>query len=223
MNKKKLLPLFLLCNAFLLTFAMAGTQGDHPAGKHQKHREMMKHPAPAEVNTADVKLLDLELVNQDGERLKFQSDAIGKKQVVMDFIFTTCTTICPIQSAIFAKLQDLLGERLGKEVALLSVSVDPMTDIPARLKEYARRYQAKPGWTFLTGQKQDVDRVLRSLEVYSADFTDHPPVVLVGDGRKGIWKRLYGFPSPEKLMAELEGLEERDHGNDHPGSLRRDE
>jgi cytochrome oxidase Cu insertion factor (SCO1/SenC/PrrC family) len=109
--------------------------------------------------SVDIQLLDLKLVNQDGEPMRFKSDAIGEKLVVMDFIYTTCTTICPVYSALFVKLQNLLGERLGKDVAQVSLSVDPTTDIPSRLKEYAGRYQAKPGWTFLTGKKRDMEHV----------------------------------------------------------------
>jgi protein SCO1/2 len=159
-----------------------------------------------EAKPAEVKLLDLELLDQDGRKVRFRSDVIGEKITVIDSFFTTCGLICPILSAIYADLQDRLGDRLGKEVALVSISVDPNTDIPPRLKEFAGKWEAKPGWVFLTGQKQTVDRVLDGLGLYSADFTAHPAAFLVGDGKSGRWTRFYGFASPEELLGKIDEL-----------------
>ena len=155
---------------------------------------------------AEVKLLDLELLDQDGRTVRFRSDVVGEKIAVIDSFFTTCGLICPILSAIYADLQDRLGDRLGKEVALVSISVDPNTDIPPRLKEFAGKWEAKPGWVFLTGQKTVVDRVLDGLGLYSADFAAHPAAFLVGDGKSGKWTRFYGFASPEELLAKIDEL-----------------
>ena len=153
-----------------------------------------------------VRLLDTPLLDQDGKRLRFASDAVGKKVVVVDTFFTTCGLICPILGAIFADLQDQLGERLGREVRLISITVDPRTDIPLRLKKYAEQWEAKPGWLFLTGEKKVVDRMLEGIGMYSADFADHPPAFLVGDGKTGEWTRFYGFATPEQLMEKVTEL-----------------
>jgi protein SCO1/2 len=155
---------------------------------------------------AEVKPYDLELLDQDGGKVRFRSDVIGEKIVVIDTFFTTCGLICPIVSAIFADVQEQLGDRLGKEVVLVSISVDPNTDIPPRLKEFAGKWEAKPGWVFLTGQKQTVDRVLEGLGLYSADFAAHPAAFLVGDGKNGEWTRYYGFASPEQLLGRVDEL-----------------
>jgi protein SCO1/2 len=166
-----------------------------------------KEGEPAvESKPAEVKLHDLELLDQDGRKVRFRSDVVGEKIAVIDSFFTTCGLICPIISAIYADLQDRLGDRLGKEVALVSISVDPNTDIPPRLKEFAGKWEAKPGWVFLTGQKQTVDRVLDGLGLYSADFTAHPAAFLVGDGKSGKWTRFYGFASPEELLGKIDEL-----------------
>jgi protein SCO1/2 len=154
----------------------------------------------------EVKLHDLELLDQDGRKVRFRSDVIGEKIAVIDTFFTTCGLICPILSAIYADLQEQLGDRLGKEVGLVSISVDPNTDIPPRLKEFAGKWEAKPGWVFLTGQKTVVDRVLEGLGLYSADFAAHPAAFLVGDGKSGKWTRFYGFASPEELLAKIDEL-----------------
>ena len=159
-----------------------------------------------EAKPAEVKLHDLELLDQDGRKVRFRSDVIGEKIAVIDSFFTTCGLICPILSAIYADLQDRLGDRLGREVALVSISVDPNTDIPPRLKEFAGKWDAKPGWIFLTGQKKSVDRVLEGLGLYSADFTAHPAAFLVGDGKTGKWTRFYGFASPEELLGKIDDL-----------------
>src|SRR5512139_2333680 len=150
-----------------------------------------------------VRLLDTPLLDQDGKEVRFASEADGKKVVVVDTFFTTCTLICPILGAIFADLQDQLGDRIGRDVRLISITVDPQTDIPPRLKIYAEQWEAKPGWLFLTGGKKDVDQVLEGLGLYSADFTDHPSTFLVGDGQEGKWTRFYGFATPEQLMGKV--------------------
>jgi len=166
-----------------------------------------KEEEPAvEARPVEVKLLDLELLDQDGRKVRFRSDVVGDRIVVIDTFFTTCGLICPILSAIFADVQDRLGDRLGKEVVLVSLSVDPNTDIPPRLKEYAVTWEARPGWVFLTGRKTVVDRVLEGLGLYTSDFTSHPAAFLVGDGKSGQWTKFYGFPSPEELLGRVDEL-----------------
>jgi protein SCO1/2 len=160
----------------------------------------------AEAKPIEVKIHDLELLDQDGRKVRFRSDVVGDRIVVIDTFFTTCGLICPILSAIFADVQERLGDRLDKEVALVSISVDPNTDIPPRLKEFAGTWEAKPGWVFLTGQKQTVDQVLEGLGLYSADFAAHPAAFLVGDGKRGEWTRFYGFASPEQILGRVDEL-----------------
>lgn len=164
-------------------------------------------PQPVKANTVNVKIHDLELLDQDGKKGKFKSDFIGDRLAAITFTYTTCTTICPVLDAIFIQLQDILGKRLGKDISLITMSIDPVTDIPPRMKQYAKRLSAKPGWLFLTGKKANVDTVLKGLDVYSPDIFNHPPTVFIGDGRRGTWKRIYGFPSPEQIMAVFKELE----------------
>jgi protein SCO1/2 len=158
------------------------------------------------VKQVEVKLLDLELIDQDGKKVRFRSDVVGDRIAVIDTFFTSCGLICPVLSAIFADVQEQLGERLGKDVVLVSISVDPNTDIPLRLTEHAGRFDAKPGWIFLTGNKQNVDLVLQGIDAYTQDFTEHPAMILVGDGGAGGWTRFYGFASPERIMGRIDEL-----------------
>jgi protein SCO1/2 len=170
-------------------------------------------PEKLQVGEATVKLADVEVLDQDGRRLNFRKDVVGDRIAVIDTIYTTCPLICPLLSAVMLDVQGALGDRLGKEVTLVSVTVDPNTDIPPRLKEFAERWEAKPGWLFLTGAKPDVDAVLKGLDAYATDFTEHPAMFLVGDGKTGVWTRFYGFPSPEQIVARIEELRGRKSAN----------
>lgn len=182
--------------------AHMGAAGHDP---HAHHQAMLSQPASAGASTT-VKLLDLGAADQDGEPVHFARDVVGDRVVVMDFVYTTCTTVCPVLSAVFGQLQQRLGERLGKDVFLVSVSVDPVRDTPARLKAYAAQHRAGPGWTWLTGEKSTVDRVLDGLGAYAPNFEDHPPMVLVGDGKSGRWTRFFGFPGTDQLVTTVDEL-----------------
>jgi len=187
------------------TFAVAGSEqeADDP---HAKHRAMMKKSHADGSAVSDIELRDELLVNQHGDQVRFVSDVVGDQIVVMDFVYTTCTTVCPVLSVIFQQVQTELGERLGTDVGLISVSVDPVRDTPQRLKRYAEGLQAHADWAWLTGEKTTVDEVLRGLGAYTPNFEDHPSVILVGDPQSGIWKRFFGFPGPDKIMAAVDEM-----------------
>jgi protein SCO1/2 len=191
--------------ALTLTLVLvASWAASSPAAGHEAHSPPAGDAQAARTDTARVELPDVVLLDQDGKRVRFRSDVVGDRRVAIDVIYTTCPVVCPILSAAFAGVQDGLGDRLGREAALVSISVDPLTDIPPRLKAYARKWGARPGWVFLTGAKPDVDRVLRGLGLYAADFTAHSTVVLVGSAAQGAWSRLYGLPTPERILERLQ-------------------
>lgn len=172
-----------------------------PAMDHSLHlRQAHDAAAPGKVR---LELPDTVLTDQDGRKLRLKTDAMGGRLVVIDFVYTTCTTICPIQSALFADLQKRLGERAGKDVALLTVTVDPVRDTPQRLNEFGARFGAGPGWRFLTGRPPAVEEVLKAFDAYTPNFTDHPAAVLVGDPRTGEWLRYFGFPRSEQIMERV--------------------
>jgi protein SCO1/2 len=187
----------------------AAEGGEDP---HAHHKAMMSKPAEPPKST-DVRIEDRELVDQEGRKVKFASDVIGERIVVMDFVYTTCTTVCPVLTALFKQLQDRLGERLGKEVFLVSVTVDPTRDTPQRLKAYAAKHGAGEGWTWLTGASTNVNAVLDGLDAYTPNFEDHPSMVLVGDARSGEWTRFFGFPSPDRILARVDELTQARHAS----------
>ncbi|HEX2254446.1 MAG TPA: SCO family protein [Thermoanaerobaculia bacterium] len=176
---------------------------DHTADPHAAHRAMAAAPAgaPAAEPVANLDIPDVPVITQDGREVSFYSDLVEGRTVAMNFIFTTCTTICPPMGANFGRLQDELGERLGRDVHLISVSVDPATDTPQRLKAWSEKFGAREGWTLVTGDVGQVEHLLKALQVFTPDVADHAPVALIGDDASGVWTRAYGLAGPKKLAA----------------------
>jgi len=191
--------------AAIIALPLAAQADEDP---HAKHRAMMKQKAqPAE--SVDIDLRDQMLMTQHGEDVMFVSDVIGDNIVVMDFVYTTCTTICPVLSALFSQVQTKLGDDVGDEIWLVSMSVDPIRDTPQRMKAYSAKHRAGDGWLWLTGPKPAVDDVLTGLGAYTSNFEDHPSMVLIGDGRTGEWRRLFGFPNPDRIVQIVNELREK--------------
>jgi protein SCO1/2 len=144
---------------------------------------------------------DVTLVNQDGKRVKIRSLLNSKKVVVVDFIYTTCTTICPVLSAEFVDLQDTLGPDSGN-VHLVSISIDPENDTPKKMKEYLKRYDAKPGWDFLSGTRDDILRVIKAFNAYTPSKMAHLPLAILYSPADRNWVRIYGFIGSSDMLAE---------------------
>ena len=149
---------------------------------------------------------DVPLLDQDGNSVHFYSDLVHGKVVMMSFIFTSCTTVCPPLGATFAKVQKLLGDRAGRDVHLISVSVDPANDTPERLKAWAQKFGGGPGWTLVTGDKDNVTRLLKGLGLYTANAVDHSPLVLIGNDAQSRWTRAYGLAPPARLVELIDGM-----------------
>jgi cytochrome oxidase Cu insertion factor (SCO1/SenC/PrrC family) len=166
-------------------------------------------PAPAGTSTADahaphaaskMTIPDVELLDQDGRKVRFYTDLVKGRTVAINFVFTTCTTICPPLGATFARLQRELGARAGGDVRLISISVDPATDTPERLKAWGAKFKAAEGWTLVTGPKPQVDELLRALGAATGSPADHTPTVLIGNEAAGQWTRTYGLARPSLLV-----------------------
>ncbi|MDH3806244.1 MAG: SCO family protein, partial [Gammaproteobacteria bacterium] len=108
--------------ALLLAASYAAPADEDP---HAKHRAMMQQKTEPAAEFTDMDLRDRALLNQDGDEVRFVSDVIGDNIIVMDFVYTTCTTICPVLSALFTQVQGKLGDQLGEEVIMVSMTVDP--------------------------------------------------------------------------------------------------
>ena len=161
---------------------------------------------PDEKKSSKMEIPDVPVLDQHGNKLHFYSDLIKGKTVAINFIFTNCTTICPPLAATFQRLQKEMGERVGKDVHLISISVDPVTDTPERLKAWGAKFKAGPGWTFVTGEKEEMDKLLNALGAAVSKREDHTPSLIIGNDGKGVWTRTYGLAKIPQIMGVIEGV-----------------
>ena len=173
--------------------------------------ETKADPKPEATSSSDLssmKIPNAEVIDQNGKQLNFYTDLIKGKTVAINFIFTTCTTICPPLTATFRRVQQEAQAR-GLDVQLISVSVDPVTDTPERLRDFAGKFKAEPGWTFVTGEKAQVDSVLQALGAAVSNKNDHTPMIVIGDDESNYWTRAYGLTSPAKIVDLIAGAAKR--------------
>ena len=131
-----------------------------------------------------IDLPDVTLIDQYGREVDFRHELLGDKPVFVEFIFATCTTICPVLSAGFVSMQRKLGDD-RRDVLLVSITIDPEHDGPEELRKYLDRYGGKSGWDFFTGTRTDIDLVMRAFDSFVADKMSHRPLTFV-HGRAGI-------------------------------------
>lgn len=196
--------LFVVVALFSVSPAPAQTPGQKPVPPTPAN---LQAPAVNEstaakqpVSAAEKYFSDVELINQDGQKLHFYSDVLKNKVVIVNVFFTACVSVCPPMNRNMELIQEALGDRLGKQAFLVSISVDPENDTPPRLKDYARRFHARPGWTFLTGKKENVDWALYKLGQYVEKRDDHSTIIIIGNEAKGLWKKAFGLAKADELM-----------------------
>jgi protein SCO1/2 len=143
------------------------------------------------------------LIDQDGQQVDLVNDLVGNRVAAIQFIFTRCATTCPILASQFERVRERLGDEMGREFALISISVDPEYDRPETLKAWGRRHGIGPGWSLLTGPTAEVDRALRGLGMPTADPRNHQSQVIVVDGITGQGLRTSGLASSAELVAIL--------------------
>lgn len=157
-------------------------------------------------NNAQRYFTDTVLINQNGERMRFYTDLMKDKTVIIDTFFATCQASCLPMNRNLAQIQEGLGDRLGKDVNILSISVDPGVDTPTLLKAYARKLNAKQGWYFLTGDKESIELILKKLGQFVDDKNDHLNIFLIGNDRTGLWKKAFGLAKSEELMKVVDSV-----------------
>lgn len=161
---------------------------------------------PGATSTTAPKIPNSKVLDREGKELTFYDDLIKDKVVAINFVFSSCPTICPAMEVNFSQLQQSLKASGQAEIRLISVTVDPENDTPARLKKWSQLFKAEKGWSFITGKKQTIHGLLKSLEVFTADINDHPSFILIGNDSTGTWKRVNSLASPELLAKELTTL-----------------
>ena len=164
-------------------------------------------PALREIEVAGggrINVPDLLLSDQEGRKVRFYSDLMKDKVVVLNFIYTSCFYRCTTQGKIFSDLQALLGERLGKSVVLISVTTDPARDTPAQLKAWSKRFKVQPGWTLVTGDVAAMNKLLIPFTGDAAGGGTHLPATFIGNDKTGVWTSGAGNFTPQELLAAVD-------------------
>jgi len=158
-------------------------------------------PKPAQTYFTDVILVD-----QRGEKLRFYSDLLEDKVVIINSFFGTCQGSCLPMMRNLQKIQTALGERVGKDVVFISISVDPTVDTPATLNAYGKKLGAGPGWYLLTGEKANVEFTLKKLGQFVDTREDHLNIIIIGNERTGLWKKAFGLASSDEIIKVVESV-----------------
>lgn len=178
--------LALVGRAFAHESTTAG--GDAPAVTSARITSVPKYPIPA-----------VQLVRDDGKEVSLAAEIDDGRPVVLNFIFTTCSSICPLMSQTFAQFDRKLGAERSR-VHLMSISVDPEEDTPARLREYARKFHAGPEWQHYTGTVEASLAAQRAFNVWRGDKMSHTPITLLRAAPGRPWVRIDGFVTPSELV-----------------------
>jgi protein SCO1 len=194
---------------FVVLLLISGRSWAQSQAEH-RHGDHAADPVASSGAYESLTIPDVTLLDEDGKEVRFYSELVKGKIVAINFIFTTCTTVCPPLGATFARLQRSINPELAKEVRLISISVDPAVDTPEMLKAWAGKFGAQPmppiGWKLVTGSKSELDKLLRALGGYTAQKEDHTPTVLIGDARQNKWTRVYGLAKTARLADAIEQL-----------------
>jgi protein SCO1/2 len=166
--------------------------------------------APSALPPGRADFPDVVLLNHLGKPVRYYDDLIrGNHIVAINFMFAQCSDICPGTTANLARVQTLLGNRLGREVRLASISIDPARDSPAILKAYAEQFDARAGWQFLTGRPKDINLVRRQLGVFERDpardrdKSQHTGMLVYGNEARGRWGRVSALADPQRIVESI--------------------
>lgn len=227
MNNKAVSNLFVGALALTLSavqgvaFAASDQEGemDHAMHEHTmdhaKHEHTMDHSmheqmlAKKNSYTSEVvgySIPDIKLVDMNGDRIALRELLDSSTPVALNFIFTTCTTICPVMSSTFQQVQAKLGSK-HSALRMVSISIDPENDTPARLKAYATKFKAGAQWKFLTGTFENSVVVQQAFGTFAGEKMNHQPITfLKAQGSENQWIRLNGLISASDIIAELDKL-----------------
>ena len=184
-----------------LTLLCTGNLWAQSADPHAAHKAAMNKPHYT-VTDANYDIPDVQLIDANGEVVALRDLLESEHPVALNFIFTTCTTICPVMTVTFAQMQRTLGSA-AEDLQLVSVSIDPEYDRPGVLKAYASQFQAEKNWTFLTGDSNDIANVLRSFDSYAGSKMNHQPVTLLRNPDSDGWIRIEGLANGASLAQEV--------------------
>ncbi len=182
--------------------AMDAEHEAHAPDEHAAHTAAMSE-ARYQVSTVAYDFPDVTLLDDSGAKRPLASVLADDRPIALNFIFTTCTTICPVMTATFAQTRNLLGNS-ADAIDMVSISIDPEYDRPEVLEAYAGKFGADvDGWTFLTGDSADIIDVLTSFDVYAGSKMNHQPATLLRRAGEASWIRIDGLASGADLAREI--------------------
>jgi protein SCO1/2 len=187
--------------AILLALAFAGAAGADEGSRHH-HDHMLMAGTTASVVSLPAPRVEL-VRAQDGRQVSLASELDDGRPVVLDFMYTTCTTVCPLTSQTLSRFQALLGAD-SQGVHLVSISIDPEQDTPARLRDYAKKFRAGPEWQHYTGTLAASVAAQQAFGVYRGDKMNHAPVMFLRAAPGQPWRRIDGFVTPGQLLQEYQ-------------------
>lgn len=213
LNARRVAALALLLCVLSPTAALSQHGHEHHAAPPPAARVANRPETPAKrgpgvvaVGPARFEIPDVKVSDQRGREARFYSDLIKGRVVVINFFFTSCTLVCPIQGRALAKLQAQLGPRLGKDVFLISVSKDPRNDTPARLNRWGADFGVAPGWTLVTGAEGVMKGLVRDFIGEPLGPQLHTPFLLIGNDRTGAWVEADGLTPADELIDIIDGI-----------------
>lgn len=195
-----------LCCASSLSLAQIDSASPFRPSLDSRETNSQQPASPAEQSPAHKYFTDVVLVNHNGEKVRFYTDLLAGKVVIINSFFATCKGVCLPMNRNLEKIQEALGERIGKDVYIISISVDPTVDTPPRLKEYAKKLNARPGWSFLTGDKENVEFALKKLGHFVSERENHLNIFIIGNERTGLWKKAIGLAPSDQLVKVVESV-----------------
>jgi protein SCO1 len=194
-----------------LTCSLLGFAAAYAAQQPSPDEHAVHHHTPTNIETRRTPVRyqapDVELVRDDGRRVRLPAEMDDGRPVVLAFIYTSCTTVCPLTSQTLSSVQQQLGDARDR-VHIMSISIDPEQDTPTRLRAYARTFHAGPEWQHYTGTLVASQSAQRAFDVYRGDKMDHAPAVLIRRAPGTEWMRIDGFATAEQVLAELPSVHE---------------
>ena len=175
-----------------------GHEGHKGHEDHSMHMKMMKQQDYS-VSSKDYTIPDVTLLAANGDEVSMGDLLSADKPVALNFIFTTCTTICPVMTATFAKMQRELDKEQLDHLQVVSITIDPEYDRPEVLRSYAERFNASESWLFLTGRSEDVNAVMRAFDAYAGSKMNHQPLTFMREHPQQSWLRVDGLASGKDL------------------------
>lgn len=200
-----LLPVFCVPALAADLSASVDHAAQNRADPHAAHREMLKKPTRYERSNESYRVPDVNITKMNGDTVSLQSELSGEQPVILTFIFTSCTTICPILTATLAQA-DIELQQQSTAPRIVAVSIDPEYDTPQRLRDYAKAYRVGPEWDFMTGDTETIIAVQRAFDVYRGGKMSHMPVTFLKGSRNGQWLRLEGFTTAADLVREYKTI-----------------